>query len=268
MRHIEFMGLPGAGKSVIKDSLLHRAKKRGLRIYCMEEALLYSYEKLNCSPLLTNLFKIFPKFIARRIITPVFRRSKCKFQTQSRFLIEQGEVLRLFMNSKNFGDKSSREKELVVSWFLEVASIYQMVNEQVKVGTPVILDEGFMQISMSLFLSPSNMKRDYDNKDVVDYLDRIPIPDLLVYVETDISECIKRMESRPRGLTQRLRMAEHGRKEMFLSLCQKHFDEIAKWMEINNRAIIRIDNNVLLENTVQRLLEELFIIFDKKKAKK
>ncbi len=256
MFHIEFMGLPGAGKSIIKNRLLYGVKKKGIRCFSMEEGLLYSYRRMDCNELYQNILKILPSAFSKRFIMPIFRRSKCRLSAQDRFLTGQDRINEFLIKFEALKDKLKSEKELVIPWFLEIASLYQMIKEQIEADVPVFFDEGFIQISMSLLLSPTNITKNYSNENLLKYLNLVPIPDLLIFIETDISRCIERMESRPRGLTQRLKTSDKESVEAFLSLCQDYFGEIAQWMKKNNRATIRINNNGYLEDTVKSLLDE------------
>jgi thymidylate kinase len=257
MISVEFMGIPGAGKSSIKDDLVDKLKSQKRSIYSMEEALLVSMRRKLDDRVYGYLLKLSPDWYALQKVLFCFDKSSSKFNAQNRFLAEYPDSFEAFLGAKHFNRRPSEEKALIISWFLGPASRYQIINEQLNQNQAVIFDEGFIQKSMSLFLDPSFNDHELNKDSLFHYLNNVPLPDFAIYVEADVDQCMDRINSRPRGLPIRLQDVNTKEVLSFLIKAKKHFGDLCSWLEGKGKTVIRLSNDGSVADATKELLSKL-----------
>ena len=260
MFHVEFMGVPGAGKSTLKGRALKVLKQKGHKVYGVEDLLLSAMKRRRDDKFCPVILGILPKNMAKKYIYGIFRTSWSQFYAQGRFAIEQRESLLAFLSSdkyKKVKSISSDEKALAISSALEAASKYQIMGEETDHNDIVVFDIGFIHTSMSLFISPRVSSEKIDQESMMDYLESIPIPDLVIWVETDVMECQRRILCRSSGRPLRLIGIDEDQMLFFLSTCHQQFEKISSWLKNKRKIVVRIKNDIPLEQAVDQLSEKI-----------
>jgi len=250
---VEFIGLPGAGKSTVRKALIDRlrAASGDGRYFTVEEAYLHG-ARLNMDKVFRYFLKLLPGSAAIKLSNKLVNRSLMHFEAQNRFLANYGKALGAFFSSHVFNEMSIDDRQSVISAFLEVGAFYESVNALSFKNPVVFFEEGLVQKSL-MFVSPSGSY----GKDMVNletYLDEIPLPEILIYVKSDIETCSRRMLSRPEGLTRRLKNADAALICEFLKKTDRHLQEVASRASGNTScAVIEINNNGKLEDNIDCL---------------
>ena len=255
MFHMEFIGLPGSGKSSVKKGMIRRLRQHSQVCLTLEEALLSSLKRSRDDIFTHYLLRILPNGVSERLLNSLFIRSRYRFIAQNHFLSNASASLHVILASEPFQLMSCEERGLALSRFLRTAITYQAVREQINEAIPVAFDEGFFQRGTSLFLLPSWDRNSVRAESVFPYFDAVPSPDLLVLVEADSGKCLNRIESR--GLPGRLKHAKCSSVSTFFESCLAYFGHISKWAEKMERPILRIDNNGLPQDAVRALSERV-----------
>ncbi|HOD72519.1 MAG TPA: AAA family ATPase [Deltaproteobacteria bacterium] len=203
MTHIEFMGLPGSGKSTLRNLLVESLQRGGVPCLSMEEALLSSLRARVDGAFFRCLLHALPHGLALKYTPLIFTRSALRYAAQNAFLTTHGGAISAILTHDAFLSRALPERETMFSWFLLTAAQHQLIHECTEDAVSVIFDEGFLQRSLSLFTSPVTTVPP-DRSLLSTYLDNVPRPDLVLYLEVDARTCRDRILTRSRGLPQRL----------------------------------------------------------------
>ncbi|HOO44651.1 MAG TPA: hypothetical protein PLM29_00375 [Deltaproteobacteria bacterium] len=252
MVHVEFIGTPGSGKSTIRSLLLESLNSHEISCLSMEQALLSSL-KLNVDGILFKCFlNILPENLALKYAPLIFTRSALRYTAQNAFLSTHGKPVATFLSNNFFLQAPANEKEAVLSRFLLTASQYHLIREHIAEKMPVLFDEGFLQRSASLFVSTGKSSLP-DTTFFSAYLDTIPLPDIVLYLNSDIKICLDRIMNRPKGLPDRLAGKPHKEIMSYIEIFDRCIQCIADLADEKGFHISRIKNNGRPEEVVSYL---------------
>ena len=149
---------------------------------------------------------------------------------------------------------------------MEVGSLYECINNGSLPGeTVVFCEEGFVQKSF-MFISPL-INEEADKSSLFSYLNNIPLPDLIIYVNANHASCYERMIHRPDGLTKRLERIDKDGILKFLEISDSHLQNIVCWLKKNkNIGLLEINNNQKLDSVISDLEHRITAIFEKEWA--
>lgn len=250
---IEFAGMPGSGKSSLREAfLLFLQKDKKYDSMSFEQAFFVS-SKANIDKIYRIFLKCLPENLGFILSNKLVNRSLMQFEAQCRFLSKHGSALNVFLTSQQYALMTVEDRETVISTFLQVGSMYECIAERFPKKTRIVLDEGFVQKSF-MFVFPGIECVDARNPSC-SYLKQVPLPDVVIWVKTDIETCYDRLLKRPRGFTDRLRrLGTPERMKDFLSASESHLEEICMWLRANTSTkIIDVANNESVERGMNEL---------------
>ena len=197
---------------------------------------------LRCLPASISRFAG-PKFVNRTLM---------QFRAQNCFLARHGLALKAFFDSEACQAMSEKERVGVIESFLEAGSLATLVQDNLSVKGAVFFEEGLVQKSL-MFVGLQGAT--YEDHLVQNYLDTIPLPSVLVHVQSDPETCRQRMMARPQGLTMRLRTIETGNICHFLEDIQAHLEKLIVSIRKKSEVmVLEVDNSQPLDETVLKQL--------------
>ena len=244
MKTIEFIALPGAGKSTIQKLLIKQLQNNSSNQWLTADEAFYLAARKNIDTHLRMILKITPSPIALRLIRKIVNRSQWQQEAQCVFLANYGKALSFFIDSKAFQYSTLADREKGIRTFLYLGSLHQCMLKYGGTGKNIVYDEGLIQ--KSLMFIPTHERADHpdDSNNIRGYLKSIPKPDVLIFIKTSIENSLQRMHSRPDGLTERLKSQNNNRIHSFLSRGMKHLDNTVSYLQEEGKLqIITIDNN-------------------------
>ncbi len=263
---VEFIGPPGAGKSTIHKKLVQRLQVADKNRYLTLEEALMHVSKSNMDRIYRYIIKSLPYNFAVKFSNKLANRSCMQFEAQNRFLAKWGKSLEPFLTSSAFDRMPINEKEIVISSFMTIGSLYECINGQLPEKTVVFFEEGFLQKSF-MFISPlDNEYTNTDKSNLFNYLDNIPLPDITISVNTDFATCYERMVARPEGLTKRLTKIEKKGIQKFLELSDFHIQNIECWLKKNknkNVSLLKVNNDQRLDSVIFHLTQEIKTLLER-----
>lgn len=263
MIRAEFIGIPGSGKSFIRNKLLFSLKNLDKDMYMsMEEAMLV-VSKVKMDKVYRMALKCLPDSISIRLLSSLMGRTLMQFESQNKFLAKNGRSLESFLSSKEFDDLSIEDRENVIGGYVMTGSAYEcLLNGPLPDNAVVFFEEGLIQKSL-MFVS--HVTSDYaDAGSVNKYLNNIPPADLLIYVETDLETCYERMTARSQGLTNRLKKVDEKGIKKFLEASDTHLRRVVDWVENEgNTNLLRVDNNMNINTVIENLQNSIIQILDR-----
>lgn len=238
--YIEFLGLPGSGKSTIQKQALDKLQADSSRMYFSAEEAFYRASLRNIDNIYKRPLSLLPAGIGEKFAAKLIKRTYMQSDAENRFLAKHGKALSAFFASDIYAQMKEEDRSLVIGSFMEAGSIRECVKDIAAKGT-VIFEEGLVQ--KSLMFVDHQTTTNPDTKNITDYLLNIPKPDLLVFIEVNIDDCHQRMLSRTDGLTTRLKKADAKTILSFLQRINSHLYEVSDWLKKNHHPIVHIENN-------------------------
>lgn len=252
MVHVEFIGIPGSGKSTIHTLLVESFYRRKMPCLSMDQALL-SCLKLKVDGIFFKCFlNVLPEKLALKYAPLVFTRSSLRYTAQNAFLSTNARTAAAILSSDHFLTAEPHERELVLSRFFLTASQYHLIQEHTAEKIPVLFDEGFLQKSVSLFVSPG--KRSLPSMTFLSsFLDLIPRPDIVLYLRAAPETCRQRIVARSKGMPERLAGKNPGEIQSYLDTYERCINSIIDLATTKGFHISSIDNNGRPEDIAYRL---------------
>ncbi len=248
--HIEFFGIPGAGKSTLCKKMLDFNFLNKKSFYCFDGAIELSTKRCILNQDKTT-WKIWIKYlmyvIGQKGFSPIYNYTRFRFNAYNRFIKKYVELEKLILNR----ELNMEEIEILKRYFFSLGSGFHLVKEYLSKDEILIIDEGFIQRSLSLFWRGKEIN---GKKQLETYFDIVPLPDLIIFINVDIDNAIEHMKNRKRGVHQLVE--EKDCKYMNYTI-----DEAVSILSNKKVDIIEVNNNGTLENSIEKLKESIFNYF-------
>lgn len=242
MFHIEFIGIPGSGKSTIRDALIKRLQKTDRNRFLKIEDALFLVSKEKTDTIYRGLINLLPPNLGFKVVEKLFNRTLMQFEAQNRFLAKYGKSLGAFFSSEDYDQMDLKDRDNVLTALIETGSLYEVVHTEINDETSVFFEEGFIQKSF-MFISHLRERKEYSEA-LHNYLKYIPFPNVVIYVKSDFATCYSRMKQRPKGLTQRLKNSNEEVVLDFLKRADAHLIEVIDWLTQHSKTrILEVPNN-------------------------
>lgn len=253
MKHLEFIGLPGSGKTTLHTLLCNRLEV--LLPGCLRaESALSKYMRPHLQWHMRWLSQLLPGSKAE----PVFRRSELPKRYLKNFLTAHGMTLEMIEDSPVFKRMTETQQTDGKDRFLEMAAVYQCIAETVPEGITIFFDESLAQRTLPLFLCPDQEQDRLGSVFLHQYMARAPRPAALIYAQAGPEVCLQRMRERERGLPPQLADMTDAAILNYLRLAREHFDQVATWYKRNTRCrVILLPTSGETEAVVNRLQKSL-----------
>lgn len=190
MKHIEFLGIAGSGKSSVRSALCARNRPYehllSLHTTTVVETVL--------PPMLVPLGHRLPAVAVHHLcrISGMADRGVNYFRMNHPNMFETaGRFLREYSDDPNRRDNVSRR-------LLTMIEQFGVISEYGTFDNTLLLDEGFAFSAASVLHPPASQGLPAD-ADIKDYLDHIPVPDALIHLRISPEMCIHRINTRPKG---------------------------------------------------------------------
>lgn len=248
---VEFIGIPGAGKSTLRKNVLNQLKGAGADLFGSEEILFKELiaQKWSEDRITQSILKLLPEKIILKKVNHFFATSKLSLSAMCSFFVQYSELFSFVLNSDQFNSLQFNERKMALAFFLSSAAVYQMCNDSVDKETVVVFDEGFYQRTISMFLSP-NIKNQISYEQIRAYINSVPLTDVLIWVKADKKVCIQRMSSRKKGFPRRVKNKDEIIN--YLKDAESVFEHLAKSYDEKKQVLIELEGTKdLKENTMK-----------------
>ena len=258
MKYIEFIGLPGAGKSRWTQEIRSLLRERGLHPLMRVEIIRAMMRELldREHGLLWKLARLSAFFMEYRVANLLWEKTRST--VLFRFLAAHPDFSRQVIDCAHNAVPPhwiSAEvicAENLIDWLFTHGVQYQAACELGEVNDILIMEEGFCQQSYYL---TAFYQGHFEEMRLYDYLSVTPQPDVFVALLPDAEECERRMNLREKGVAsdilapltapQRLELLEHR---------AGVYKKIADYWEERSVQVIRVRNETASE--VKALLNE------------
>lgn len=188
MRHIDWLGLPGSGKSTLRSSTSIWAAKVAPTLSTNEVVTRY-LKGHSSDPVWRTFGRVVPAGLLRRFAQPAFVRSTDHFTGIRDFMQQHPDLIGVVLASSHRRSRFEPRVDSLLGWWLHLAAVYA-IAERLPGDPMVLFDEGFTNRAISLF---GYRFGDADEDDLARYMRSIPRPSAVVYMATPVGTCVERM---------------------------------------------------------------------------
>ncbi len=264
MKYIEFLGLPGSGKTTVAKEVVSilrakqnivltrwNAKHAIIRIMAQKKAeffwrSIYRLTYVVKSPVLNLLWGKYRYSLLLHFIRQYPQLVQQVVECAER--VAPPPMLRQTLSS-----------EQLLLWFFDVACIYQAAQEYLESHDVLLMEEGFYQ--QSYYLTAAFRKEALNDQQLARYVQLIPEPQLLIALFADPGQCEKRLQTRTTGIPSKiLRSLTVSERIALLKHRMNTYQKIAEYLEKRNIPVIRLNNNNSSRST-RKILEEQLAYF-------
>ena len=253
MEVVEFLGLPGAGKSTMRREVIASMKEAGQSAVDLPTAMLAAI-RLHGADRLTRAVAIVTRSSSSPVWRRAYARSTDRFTALTRFLAANPEVMEVVLATQRQRRGRDLHQERVLSWILSLMANTQLVEETAGRFDWLFIDEGFCQRAIALF------GIGFDGKDEIllrSYLGAIPLPEILIVVEASPSVCEARLDEGE--WSERVTRMNPTQRRAFLSTAAHLVELVANEAERLDARVIRIDGTAPIGESRDALTRALVI---------
>ncbi len=240
---VEFYGSPGVGKSTIYKELEGKWKKNYNWIPSHHLYKKKEFEKLN---------KIF--FSVARLIKYGGVDDAAMKEAGERFIAQYPEFIDAFWNNILSKQKKSYNGldlrfERVKYFYVTIQKIQFLRESSCK--KIVLVDEGLIHRISRGFYKSENVAEEIDE---IEYLLQVmPLPDAVVYFETDVQENARRLAQRKKVISMHksLSITEI---EYIIPETQERMEHVTKFLQNKGISILRIDAKLHIGTNVNKIM--------------
>ena len=200
MKYVEIIGLPGCGKTTLKRELIRLNNSLISFQNAYVQAILHNGKKIQ------NLFEkplayfeneyfsgkffrflIFKYGLKKKIIQNLLSEHQDRFSSLLKIINNHFEIV------------ENSDKEYFKSALIGFEKAYQrcILIEHNKSKKVAVIDEGILKAAQGLFAPPKN--DGFEEDLLLDYLSKISLPKITIYIKAPIESCIENMVSRKEG---------------------------------------------------------------------
>lgn len=239
MKLIEFLGLPGSGKTTLVPFINTVMAENGHAVLSVRDVkLLYvcgGYRKF-------RIAKKLPSAVKRAVVKVFFNLNHTESFYTEKFIQKYPDLVAYVLKTSAKNGVNEKIRRNSIRWFLSLGAIYQLAEEIMPPDTYLLLDEGFCQKVLNLFVS---VDKDPNLSKVKKYLGMIPLPDTVLFIQTDEKIAFERMKVR--GPIKRLVNATDDELKAFLSRAKGSTDFVKSFLDSSTRLVILDNSNELFK---------------------
>lgn len=190
---VDFLGIPGAGKTSLMNSVARVLKNDGLQIVTREMVIQHVLSQISkLSHKTSRLLNYTPEGFRKRALSRLFLLCKTRDHALTRFISNYPE---LSLNILKIIDEShpKQKRAHLARWFADLFSLYQVSMDAFAGEDIFLIDESFTNRALTLF------GYQFCGQSIAllhDYLSCIPAPDLVVMVDVPIEVAEERIVKR------------------------------------------------------------------------
>jgi energy-coupling factor transporter ATP-binding protein EcfA2 len=186
---IEFLGLPGSGKSTLCNALLQLLKNEQ-SVLSHQAALHVCLRDRTTGGLPGKVVKQLPVSFWHPLIG-----MNCTLSEVHHFGVTHTGLMRYVFELMQY-DMKTEWRSCVLHVFLQLAAEHVLFEKYLASDQSVFIEEGFIQAALSAFgYLPLNMLQ--SQTDINRYLDHCPLPSDVIWLDTLPNLCMQRLKKRP-----------------------------------------------------------------------
>ena len=260
MKYIEFLGIPGSGKTTVAQDVV-RLMQANYPVVLNR----WNVKQETMRALLRQKSGMFARLlylVTAMIKTPLLDRywGASRYHLIRRFLHQYSHLLpQVVENAERIAPPSNippytLSSEQLLSWFFDVACIYQASQETLEADGVLVMEEGFCQ--QAYYLIAAFREADDIGVKLERYCELIPKPSLVIFLLADPEACEKRLHTRATGIPSSILSSLTASERIALFTHRlSTYQALAQYLEQQHVPVMRVDNTQPYHVT-QKILEE------------
>lgn len=188
-RHVEFVGLPGSGKTTLVN---HLASTPNIEGYQLRYGYKVAVTRILFPVFLNNAGRYLPVEAVNLIshLSSVTHPSRHCQQNDAFLQTAQGLI--------NAYTEDNTRRKVVREWVQDSTIQFSTASELLDPSEVILCDEGFLQRAIATFCPPNPAKEIAQN-DIDSYVSAMPEPDIVIFLNVTDDTAITRMYARSSG---------------------------------------------------------------------
>ena len=239
MKHIEFLGIPGAGKSTFVRPTVEYLQQDRRPACTLETAFREVIRQEIATPIPEYLLQYFPTSYVKKYRMIVYRikgRDSEHYQLFFTQYPELGSIIPKYIAKKT--DRVS-DRRVYSNWFYNLIIRYY-ASEKLS-GRRIVIDEGFVNRTITLFCGHEHPAENVP--DLERYLGSIPTPDLVIIPQVPIEVSASRIRDGDRSFPYNVSETDHQEQLEYLKERQAHVDTVLGILDKQGVNTILVDNS-------------------------
>jgi len=253
MKHIEFFGIPGAGKSTLVETTIKCLQQQEKPACTLKNAFFDSLQQQVNVPIPEYLLKYFPDSYVRWYLMKVYRHKGYDYDSYQLFFTEHPELGSII--PRYIAEKSDDVSDRLTysNWFYKLITRYQISKKMER--NWLVIDEGFINRTVTLFSDREECIR--ISNDLTKYLESIPTPDLVIVPHVPVEVSASRIRAGNRSFPYKISETDHQEQLAYLQERQAHVETVLEILHEQDMNIIYIDNSATKKDAESELRTKL-----------
>ena len=252
--YIEFMGLPGSGKSTLSTSLCRQLNKNGYNTESFRQAVresIFQSTSLFPASVLTRL----PENIQKYFYELEMRRSNRYISEYARISTKFPNLINIINNAITHNKINEAERQLASEWVIKLLARYSILYHSQSVPYEFLtFAEGFCNRTPAIYMDHHKVDT---RENIQQYINAIPMPETVILPDVEKDICLSRIDNRTEREPWRMQRLSYEEKVEFMTNYQQCLEIVAKCIETSGGSIIRVDNTRDLERVTQNLYNQI-----------
>jgi hypothetical protein len=193
MQTIEFLGIPGSGKTTVVSGVHSGLVGSGSKAFTLAGSVSLGMRQGVGDRLVDPLMTHLPERLLHRYSESGFIRSNALLVSLIDFMAAYPRAVSAFLEGQARRADFELSTDLVIRWFLQLVARYQLASSNLGEDDVLLLDEGFCQRVVTGF---AHRFSEADHEDVTAYLAAAPRPALLVRLALSTDLAAERLAGR------------------------------------------------------------------------
>lgn len=234
--HIEFLGIPGSGKTSVYNEVTNRYNN----IIGLEDVLWQLMRQKSSDPK-KYLLKFIPAIVGKKKAKEIFPYFKDYNESHSQFEASNPELTTLVQTC------IAPHASIVLQWMNRLYAQYYFIEHNLQPDQSLVLDEGFAQRAISLFAYEDS----YDERKLVEYINLIPLPNIIFVIEipNDLREHYMHIGNR--NFPARMQHMNRKERYKFYNKAQKIIVLVTNKIKMRGGKVVTIHNLDLKQSIVE-----------------
>ncbi len=248
MKYIEFLGLPGSGKTTLANETVTILQAQQKQVFSKVGARQAVVQKLMREKpgMLWRVVRIAAQALGYRMWNLLWEKHQASFMVN--FMYYHFQLVQNIIENANrleapyWLSPEAMSSRSLVHWIFDAATIYQAAHEFLEENDVLVQEEGFCQ--QAYYLLAAFRKALLEEQVLAQYLNLIPQPHLLIVISTDPEQSEARMQQRAKGVSSDiLRLMPVAERITLLTHRLNMYHKIADYLETQQVTVVRLDNS-------------------------
>jgi thymidylate kinase len=229
---VEFIGAPGAGKTTLVPTLIDHLAERGIRARSVVEAARPYAERTLLGKAVGRLSP--PRF-RHPLMWQVFYHLSVLYRL--RFFVQHPRLVWQVSTSQRRRPIPADARRHVTYWFFHLVGYYEFLAAHSRSDEALVFDEGFVHRVVQMNASDVE---EPDPAQIRDYVNLLPRPDLVVFVEAPWEVCEQRIYRR--GLWKRFHDKSPAEVSRYVANSHRIVNMTVDYIQSKGWTVIEVDN--------------------------